>query len=774
METSEGEPAEHIHRETSPTAQVFENSAEMTAAQPDTAVSYYRNAVDTNEDEPQATTASTNASEAMVDCSGNAVGHDEEERAAAAEDVIQKSVPSTNELSQKSESDPTDGKWTARQDNGEEKASTKPTADAAKDGSGDHKSGYINEETCNQENTLLNNTPRKNHHRSGTKHVEWQIDHDTELNVRAPLTDTGTANPSPSCDNVDPVERTEPLTQSLSCKNNANALDSESLTSESCPSARGYKGPGKLTDTVRCFDDTSHTTESTDVERKENGDVHSTPDLLVKRRPLSANGVWTRSGRFWGDKSLSEESLRPCSAIAPIASATRRYSLPLDSCELVSSQHSQKLCWDDKKDQTSKFPDLHQNSFVAGVEKQTGKAVLVTYRDQEQTKTPDERRDSSLPLKEKPPRPVSSQNAVKACRRPATAKHNQARAAGRRPSSRPSSHHAPSSMAPPRSWEVTFSKEELRCALPRRNFFSCHNKALKDAGFEVEEENERPRRRRLLFFHHEDASDDPPAPLPVVKEPLADEAKENYSGVKNILPENLLETAVGSSKRRKSTPSSTAVVECKPLQQYLTYVRDNPGEYRHMIAKSCSSGAAAALHPSSNPADNCHTARLVRIGRIFQERQLGGLRADEVLRAAYSLNPRSADPNRFASPQRDKSPLIHGLMVSRKQSTHSGFAKKEPSTALGFGEDASKAGQRSKPGSEDRQKQEAERAAVEQLTEVEKRKLKAEEWTRTVTTEQLVRAKLHVLKELGHEERELSQWWLAFRDCFYLRPRIRE
>jgi hypothetical protein len=70
---------------------------------------------------------------------------------------------------------------------------------------------------------------------------------------------------------------------------------------------------------------------------------------------------------------------------------------------------------------------------------------------------------------------------------------------------------------------------------------------------------------------------------------------------------------------------------------------------------------------------------------------------------------------------------------------------------------------------------EAERAASEQpLTEVEKRKVKAEEWASTVTTDQLLRAKLQVLKELGHEERELSQWWLAFRDCFYIRPRLRE
>ena len=327
-------------------------------------------------------------------------------------------------------------------------------------------------------------------------------------------------------------------------------------------------------------------------------------------------------------------------------------------------------------------------------------------------------------------------------------------------------------MAPPRHCELAFSREELRCALPRRNFFSCHNKALKDAGYEVEEESARPRRRRLLFFHHEDKSDDPAPPPPVIKEPFADETKENEhgNGLKKVLQNGVLETAVGMKRRKSAQP---AVVECKPLQQYLTYVRDNPGEYRHMIAKSCTAGAAATLHPSSHPADNCHTARLVSIGRIFQERQSGGQRADEVLRAAYSLNPRAADPGRFVNAQRDKSPMLHGLMLSRKQSAISKKESTSPSPS-GFGEEGSKPGQRSKPGSEDRQKLEAEKAAAEQLTEVEKRRLKAEEWARTVTTEQLVRAKLHVLKELGHEERELTQWWLAFRDCFYLRPRIRE
>nr|KAG5714506.1 hypothetical protein BaRGS_006952 [Batillaria attramentaria] len=340
-----------------------------------------------------------------------------------------------------------------------------------------------------------------------------------------------------------------------------------------------------------------------------------------------------------------------------------------------------------------------------------------------------------------------------------------------------------------RTWDMQFSKEELRRALPRRNFFSCHSQALKDAGYEVENDSPR-RRRRLFFFNHEEedeiakvsASNQKQAP-PIIKEPPgAGEGKENGTGVADHDKENvngqdktsddLVETAVSlltfaeKAKRRRSSvmPHQPQVVECRPLMQYLTYVRDNPTEYRQMIAKTHSPGSSHH-HANTAAASDPATIHLLQMGRAFQARHAGGERADDVIRAAYALRPRSADPNRFAKLTREKSPLVPGLM-SKRESTVAALG----GGGMGGGGGVGQRG--SKPGSEDhRHRQEA--APAEHMTEMEKRRQRAEEWTKSVTTDQLVRAKLHVLKELGHEEHELSKWWLAFRDCFYIRPKHR-
>ena len=622
------------------------------------------------------------------------------------------------------------------------------------------------------------NMARHNHENlhSSKKHVAWQSDREMGEKAASPV-DRDRADLSPHCVNVDTLAHTPREETGLSCASRAEnkglretdniliAQEHEGLVPrDEIKGREGQHGREDLSG-----DHVFRTTGSTDTNGKE---LRFCPDPLVKRRPLSAN---TDRGRLSVERSLSEEVVRPHSAGTAPVRETRRLSLPLHPAQPALSPSRRTLSADFKTDRELTFRDEDRTVSVQDGEKQK-KPVLVTYSEKERVQTPDTRSRDSPVGADKLPRPLSSKNAGsgKPRQRPHTAGQVQGRPRSSRP---PRVRSAPASMGSARVWELPFSKDELQRALPRKNFFSCHNKALKDAGYDVEEENARPRRRRLFFFHREDDTSDTAnsghraAAPPVIHVPSAttikDEAQEDA--------EPGLDTAVQllslneRAKRRKSQ-AAQQVVECKPLQLYLSYVNDNPSEYRHMVAKSSTSGPAAALHPSSLPADNCHTARLVSMGRIFQERHGGPRRTDEVLRAVYSLNPRAADPHRFAAnPQRDKSPSI----VARKAST---FPRKESAVSSLSGEEGGKSGQRSKPGSEMGPKHEAERPAhAEHLLEVEKRRLKAEEWARTVTTDQLVRAKLQVLRELGHEERELSQWWLAFRTCFYLRPpRIRE
>ncbi|XP_070180799.1 uncharacterized protein [Littorina saxatilis] len=676
---------------------------------------------------------------------------------------------------------------------------------------------------------LLHNTEGYDPVQSTKKRVAWQtVDHGEILNVPAGSTDTDNSNPSENCINVDPVVRTDSLSGGVSCpspvenkrikdpENNGYTNESDSLTSKervrkvgfysantqrdilevekqvsesrlgdlACAGTNFLNGGDKDTDDVQRISSVTNSTqdipESQKCSKKEYVDINSNQAFLFKQRPVSASGVYgTRSGTFWKDRASSDESLRPSTATA---SGHKRFSLPLHNSGRDSEQHSkQTLRWDDHKNINTNSVALVKDSVGRDVEKTTREAKLVTYIEKDCLAKDGEKLKD---LAEKPPRPSSSRNTDKPRLRPSTASYSR----GSTPSASSSSKSGPSSsrslassMGPRKAWELGFSKEELQRALPRRNFFNSHNKALKDAGFEVEEGSFRPRRRRLHFFHlDEEEKEEEKHRLvpPVIKEPSGEEDKENGQEkeiISHAHSDNLLDTAMGLMSFQERVKRRKPVVECKPLQLYLTYVRDNPGEYRHMVAKAITTGPTAALHPSSHPADDCHTARLVNMGSIFQARQLssGMMRSDEVLKAAYSLNPRAADPNRFAKPPRDKSPLLQGHF-SRKQSTIPNFQRKEstaPST-ISVDDGGSKSGHRSKPGSEVRQRQDA--VVVEPLLEAEKRRLKAEEWAQTVTTDQLVRAKLQVLKELGHEERELSQWWLAFKTCYYLRPRIRE
>ncbi|KAL8568309.1 hypothetical protein ACOMHN_040882 [Nucella lapillus] len=665
----------------------------------------------------------------------------------------------------------------------------------------DNNNSNNNNTISSSNNCNNNNSPSKHGDQDGykrqlnKKHVAWQTDcgEEQERYVSA-HTEKDCSDQPPDCDNAVAGVKT-PQPSPLTCGNTGitqpdiqhreNVSTVEEIKEKAlCLAAQQNNG---ITDPENYLREVCvRPAQSSDTKNGSKFGCH--PNVSGERRPASANEAIRRERQLLESKALSEEGLKPCSV-----AGFRRLSLPLNLRRRGSRENLQKSKDSENVNKPTDPSELTLNGFVPEGDKEgdkeTKQAALVTYgeegkvthAEQEKAKSADVARDSRVVPIDKPSRaPPSRVQAHR--RRPLTA--GAARATGGRPGDRRMIHSAPARTAPLRPWEANFSKDELQRALPRRNFFSCHNKALKDAGFQVEEENSRPRRRRLLFFHHDedDAEETPPKAAPPARhEPEGGKDGAQGQETTNVLSDNTIETAVqmlsfhDRARRRKS--QLPQVVECKPLQLYLRHVADNPGEYRHMLARSCTSGPAAALHPSSHPADNCHTARLVSMGRIFEEKHGGPKKTDEVLRAAYSLNPRDADPFRFAKPFRDiKSPLLSGL-ASRKQSTLPNFPRKESAVSCHSGEEGSKSGeQRSKPGSEMMPpRHEAERLVLmENLTEVERLRLKAEEWARSVTTDQMVRAKLHVLRELGHEERELSQWWLAFRTCSYLRTRIRE
>ena len=271
-----------------------------------------------------------------------------------------------------------------------------------------------------------------------------------------------------------------------------------------------------------------------------------------------------------------------------------------------------------------------------------------------------------------------------------------------------------------------WSKRDLDLFLPRKSFFCVHDNSLSNAGFDTrsDEERKRPDWRRILRMHTEEELN-PPQFLkeeePVVPAfgLMEDSSEDESFGFENV------ETAVGgvnstSGNRGKKKNASKKVVsnereEYKPLYDYLKYIADNPEEY------------VQASKYSGKNTDHRHPSPMVRLGRAFRRGHHGAAKNNIFLHAISGLKPKQADT---VAPQRS----------SRNEK---GGMKKEAE------------------GNEPN--------ITQDETEIEKLKTKAEKWMKTLTTQQYLKGKEMALKDVGEEDLNMSKWWLALKNCKYLR-----
>lgn len=273
-----------------------------------------------------------------------------------------------------------------------------------------------------------------------------------------------------------------------------------------------------------------------------------------------------------------------------------------------------------------------------------------------------------------------------------------------------------------------WSKKDLDMFLPRKSFFNVHDNTMSEAGFDIrkDEERKRPDWRRLIRMHTMDELY-PPEKDKEVKPVIVfgigdDESEEEGFGFENV------ETAISvegkdmtiGTKTRKRLSMKRVVnnekEEYKPLYDYLKYVHDNPEEYIH------------TTNYSGKNTDHKHPNNLVRLGRVFRRGHHGAVKSNIFLHAITGLKPKLTEP----SSQR----LTRAEKAAAKKDATDGV---EPMTT------------------------------TQDETEIEKLKSKAEKWMRTLTTQQLLKAKELALKDVGEEDINMSKWWLAFRSCHYLR-----
>lgn len=283
------------------------------------------------------------------------------------------------------------------------------------------------------------------------------------------------------------------------------------------------------------------------------------------------------------------------------------------------------------------------------------------------------------------------------------------------------------------------SKKALEAYLPRKSFFSSHDRVLREAGFQVDDamkNKKRPNWRLILRMHTEEelnpdfgAEEKTEVKEPQNKEESDDDGEETFNFI------DAVETLMSQGKddqtpkrRLKLTAKKLGMEEkCdyKQLLDYLKYINDHPEEYMNM-----------ARYSSKNT-DYKHPSVMVRMARVFRKAHHGTARNNIFTHALAGLKPKIAEPQ---TQQR------HG----RGEHSRADFG-------------ASKKDQNDIP-------QEQSNSPLEEgKTEMEKLKFKTEKWMGGLTTMQILRAKELALKDMGEEDITVTKWWLAFKTCNYLR-----
>ena len=283
------------------------------------------------------------------------------------------------------------------------------------------------------------------------------------------------------------------------------------------------------------------------------------------------------------------------------------------------------------------------------------------------------------------------------------------------------------------------SKKALEAYLPRKSFFSSHDKVLREAGFQVDDamrKKKRPNWRLILRMHTEEelnpdfgAEEKTEVKEPQVKEESDDDGEETF----NLM--DAVETLMSQGKddqtpkrRLRLTAKKLGLEEkCdyKQLLDYLRYINDHPEEYMNM-----------ARYSSKNM-DYKHPSVMVRMARVFRKAHHGTARNNIFTHALAGLKPKISE--------------------SQTQQRH------------GRGEHSRTEFGTSKKDQNDIPQEQSSTPLEEGKTEIEKLKYKTEKWMGGLTTMQILRAKELALKDMGEEDITVTKWWLAFKTCNYLR-----
>ncbi|KAH9492149.1 hypothetical protein Btru_048738 [Bulinus truncatus] len=312
-------------------------------------------------------------------------------------------------------------------------------------------------------------------------------------------------------------------------------------------------------------------------------------------------------------------------------------------------------------------------------------------------------------------------------------------------------------------YERPYTKYELAEALPRKSFFCCHEKALREAGVQI---SARPNRTSAHLVRNQPAllrqemtmpedGINTGSPDSVISNgdshTIVDEQQFIKSEVKNttlceekmpsagetaevrpmVVTEevDLLQTPDVAVRKKSYADAMADSVVNEPLFKYLEYVKRNQKDFLQYMQ---------TIKPTADDEQNS----FIKLGHAFELRHHGGSMKissnDIVVLAANILRHRTShhqgkfdrakEPNGPARAQAENVKILTDSITAQTQ--------KDDLLAK---------------------------------TELEKRRLKAEEWARSVNTHTLNRTKQLVLKQLGSPDHSHDVSWETLQNCQYLR-----
>lgn len=313
-------------------------------------------------------------------------------------------------------------------------------------------------------------------------------------------------------------------------------------------------------------------------------------------------------------------------------------------------------------------------------------------------------------------------------------------------------------------------KVSLKDVLPKTSFFSCHEKSLTEAGYNVKELEKAARLVRIKRSHSKKGKDGHyrSSPTPTERPKAAYKVHVELKRSKSFM------SLTKSTKRKQKSKlsddgddysDSEIVVNPAPLLQYLQLVVERPREYTTMRERTASFTTTAisshhsldSLRRTNETAEaRRRTDSLIELNKAFRKCQANFSPPESlVLQALNDLGSKRWDLHPLCAKYEAYKRARHQINKTKR---HPLIHNRDNVTQLSCGATPDDLFDPSKP--------------EMQLTELEKARGEVEQWLKTLSMAQVIKAKEIALHTFGEDQASFSHWWNTNKHCRYIRQAV--